>query len=225
MIRLGLRLTLNGGKESLVRLVVTAFAVALGVGMLLVTLAGMNALGSQNARAEWLNTVTVGPSGQVLTTPQGRVELRGAGTAGGRTRFGGISAPICSVSETIDRVDVAITGPHSPVLPGIAHVPGPGQFYASPALSELLRSTPGAELGDRFPGKQVGTIGPAALPSPNSLIIVVGYTARQLSRAPDAAEVTAIQNGPTNNIGPAGYTAGGLQAILAIGALAFCFRS
>ena len=44
MIRLGLRLTLNGGKESLVRLVVTALAVSLGVGMLLVTLAGINAL-------------------------------------------------------------------------------------------------------------------------------------------------------------------------------------
>ena len=44
MIRLGLRLTLNGGRESLVRLAVTAFAVALGVGMLLIALAGMNGL-------------------------------------------------------------------------------------------------------------------------------------------------------------------------------------
>jgi len=52
MIRLGLRLTLGGGKEAAVRLAVTAAAVALGVGMLLITLAGINALTAQNAPKE-----------------------------------------------------------------------------------------------------------------------------------------------------------------------------
>src|SRR5450755_4006986 len=56
MIGLGLRLTLGGGREAAVRLAVTAAAVALGVAMLLVTLAGINALNAQNARAAWLNT-------------------------------------------------------------------------------------------------------------------------------------------------------------------------
>ena len=59
MIRLGLRLTLNGGREAAVRLAVTSAAVALGVGLLLVALAGMNALNAQNARTAWLNS---GPS-------------------------------------------------------------------------------------------------------------------------------------------------------------------
>ncbi len=103
---------------------------------------------------------------------------------------------------------------------GIARLPGPGEFYASPALSALLRSTPADELGDRFPGKQVGVIGPSALPSPDSLIVVVGYSAHELSQAPGAARVSFIQNGPTNLPGPVGFTAGGLEAILAIGALA-----
>ena len=40
VIRLGLRLTFNGGKEAAVRLVVTAAATALGVGLLLIALAG-----------------------------------------------------------------------------------------------------------------------------------------------------------------------------------------
>ncbi len=44
MIRLGLRLTLGGGREAAARLVVTAIAVALGVGMLLGALACLNAL-------------------------------------------------------------------------------------------------------------------------------------------------------------------------------------
>ena len=40
MIRLGLRLTLAGGREAVTRLVIIAAAVALGVGLLLTTLAG-----------------------------------------------------------------------------------------------------------------------------------------------------------------------------------------
>ena len=40
MIRLGLRLTLGSGREALLRVLVTAAAVALGVGLLLAALAG-----------------------------------------------------------------------------------------------------------------------------------------------------------------------------------------
>ena len=60
MIRLGLRLTLNGGREAAARLAVTAAAVALGVGLLLITIAGINALNAQNARAAWLSTRAAG---------------------------------------------------------------------------------------------------------------------------------------------------------------------
>ena len=56
-----------------------------------------------------------------------------------------------------------------------------------------IASEPANELRDRYPGRQIGTIGAAALPSPNSLIIVIGHTARQLSQAPGAVEVGAIQ--------------------------------
>ncbi len=66
-------------------------------------------------------------------------------------------------------------------------------IYASPALTTLIASQPANELRDRFPGHQIGTIGAAALPSPDSLIIVIGHTASQLSRAPGAVEVGAIQ--------------------------------
>ena len=141
MIRLGLRLTLGGGREAAVRLAVTAVAVAVGVGMLLVTLAGINGIGAQAARGAWL--VNPGTSGSPGV---------GHGVAGrdplvwlqGTDKFDG---------QVIERVDVAATGPGSPVPPGIPRLPGPGQFYASPALSALLRSTPAGELGDRFGGR------------------------------------------------------------------------
>ena len=64
MIRLGLRLTLRGGTEAAIRLAITTIAVALGVGLLLITLAGINALIAQNDRAAWLNTGE-GGQGQV----------------------------------------------------------------------------------------------------------------------------------------------------------------
>lgn len=56
MIAFGLRLTLRGGSEAAARLLVTAAAVALGVGLLLVTLAAINGVNTQNLRNAWLNS-------------------------------------------------------------------------------------------------------------------------------------------------------------------------
>lgn len=60
----------------------------------------------------------------------------------------------------------------------------------------LLRDTPVAQLDDRFPGTQVGTIGSEALPAPDSLIIVVGRDAADLSREDGAEQVTQISITP-----------------------------
>ncbi len=181
MIRLGLRLSLNGGKEAMVRVFVTAAAVALGVGLLLAALAGGNGLNAQTDRGAWLDSAAQA--------------LRPTSTSDGLWWLSSVDQ---FGSQAIDRVDLAAAGPNAPVPPGIAHVPGPGEYYASPALTTLIMSQPANELRDRFRGRQIGTIGAAALPSPNSLIIVIGHTARQLSRAPGAVEVGAIQRTPAN---------------------------
>jgi hypothetical protein len=125
-------------------------------------------------------------------------------------------------NQAIDRIDVAATGPNVPVPPGLLHLPGPGEYNASPALTALLNSEPANELRDRYPGRQVGTIGAAALPSPNSLIIVIGHTARRLSQAPGAVEVGAIQRTPANCYACQNTIGSGrvLQFILAGGAVA-----
>ena len=188
MIRLGLRLTLRGGREAGVRLAVTAAAMALGVSLLLITLAGINALNAQDARAAWLSTsASHARPGSSQAAPDSLWWLFSA------DRF---------ASQVISRVDVAGTGSRSPVPPGIPRLPGPGQFYASPALTELLRSTQASQLGDRFGGRQIGIIGSAALPAPNSLIIIIGHTSRQLSRAPGAAPVRSIGTAPGGGPGP-----------------------
>ena len=132
VIRLGLRLTLGGGKEAAVRLAITAMAVAIGVGLLLITLAGMNAINAQNARSAWLDTGFSngpGPPGDPV------------GGAGPRpSRFGGSSPATISTTRTIYRVDLAATGPTLTRAPRHSRLPGPGQYYASPALIQLLRT-------------------------------------------------------------------------------------
>ena len=179
MIRLGLRLTLGSGREAAQRVLVVAAAVALGVGLLLAALAGDNGLHAQTDRGAWLDT-----SAQASQPASGTSASNQLWWLSSVDQFG---------SQAIDRVDVAAAGPNAPVPPGIAHLPGPGEYDASPALATLIASQPADELRERFPGRQIGTIGAAALPSPNSLIIVIGHTARQLSRAPGAVEVGAIQ--------------------------------
>jgi hypothetical protein len=205
MIRLGLRLTFGSGREAALRVLVTAAAVAFGVGLLLACLAGFNGLRAQTDRGAWLDT-----SAQ---------SSRSTSTSG---RLWWLSGLDQFSDQAIDRVDVAAAGPDAPVPPGIAHLPGPGEYFASPALTALLRSEPANELRDRYPGHQIGTVGAAALPSPNSLIIVIGHTARQLSRAPGAVEVGAIQRTPANCYACQNSVGSGpvLEFILAGGAVA-----
>jgi hypothetical protein len=162
---------------------VVAAAVALGVGLLLIALAGMNGLNAQTDRGAWLDT-----------SPQASPSTSGGSTS----RLWWLLSVDQFGTQAIDRVDVAATGPTSPVPPGIPRLPSPGQYYASPALERLLASTPPDQLADRFPARQIGTIGAAGLPSPSSLIIVIGHNAGQLSKLPGAVKVRGIQRTPSS---------------------------
>jgi hypothetical protein len=177
VIGLGLRLVLSGGREAIMRLVLLAVAVGLGVGLLLTALAATSAVSTWNNRHAWFWTgtsaVPAGPSVGIAPLwwhPSGDL-------------FNG---------QQISRFDVAATGTSSPVPPGISHDPAPGQYYASPALVALLHSTPADELASRYPGHLAGTIGDAALPSPDSLVIIIGRTPAQLAATPNSVRVTSI---------------------------------
>jgi hypothetical protein len=168
MTRLGLRLTLASGREAIVRLIAIAAAVGLGVGVLLTSLAGIHAVHAQASRTAWLTTSKQNrrPSVDEATADPLWAEAT-------LDQYG---------TSTIERVDLAPTGRRSPVPPGIPQLPGPGEYYASPALARLLASTPPSQLADRYPGHQVGTIGRAALSSPESLVIIIGRTAADLEQ-------------------------------------------
>ena len=177
MIPLGLRLVISGGREAITRLVVLAVAVGLGVGLLLTAVAATNAVTTWNNRHAWYWT------GTAWVPP---------GPATGVAPLWWHPGSDISNGQTISRFDVAATGTSSPVPPGIPRDPGPGQYYASPALAALLRSTLANQLADRYPGPLAGTIGDAALPSPDSLVIIIGRTPAQLAHTPNSAQVTSI---------------------------------
>ena len=178
MIPLGLRLVITGGREAITRLVILAVAVGLGVGLLLTAVAATNAVTAWNNRHAWFWTGTSSVPAAPVTAGIAPLWWHPSGDT-----FDG---------QAISRFDVAATGPSSPVPPGISRDPAPGQYYASPALAALLRSTPADQLADRYPGRMAGTIGEAALPSPGSLVIIIGRTPAQLAGTPYSVKVTSI---------------------------------
>jgi hypothetical protein len=218
VIRLGLRLAVTGGREAAFRLVILAAAIGLGVGFLLVTMAGINAVNSQNDRYAWFLTGNPGVQAG-LTMPAAQA----VGSLWWLLRTDTFDG------QVIHRIDVAATGPGSPVPPGIPRLPGPAEYYASPTLASLIQATPRDELGDRYPGDQAGTIGDAALPSPNSLVIVVGDSVAQLARTPGAVRVSSISATPPNGCAGdscelgLGINAKEMDLILPVVALAMLF--
>ncbi|MFI6848116.1 FtsX-like permease family protein [Kitasatospora sp. NPDC050467] len=175
MIHFALRLAVSGGREAVARLVMIAAAVAIGVGLLLSTLASINAVGKSNERVLWTNS---GAASRTETAPVDPLWWWDHGDY-----FDG---------KELFRLDVAATGPTAPVPPGLDKLPAPGEYYASPALAELLRKTPAVELGDRFPGRMAGILGDGALPSPDSLYLIEGRTPAEIEHMPGASKVTTI---------------------------------
>jgi hypothetical protein len=200
MISLGLRLVITGGREAVTRLIILAVAVGLGVGLLLVTVSGINAVNAQNDRYAWFLTGNPGvPAGLLRHAPGSAADSAAdsaAGPAGGSLWW--LLRSDVFNGQVIHRVDVAAATPAAPVPPGIPKLPGPGDYYVSPALARLIQDTPRAELADRYPGHLAGTIGDAALPSPDSLVVIVGDAAAQLSHAPGAVRASAISVTPPN---------------------------
>jgi hypothetical protein len=199
MFRLGTRLSLSGGREGRIRLVVTAAAVAVGVAILLAVLADFHAFQAANNRPFWEGTTAS------QSAPGNRAELWN------------YSDDIYQ-GATIERLDVAALGPRAPVPPGISRLPGPGQYYVSPALAALLRAAPPDQLGERFPGKLAGTIGQRGLAGPDELVIFIGYAPAKLAALPSTIRVTAIATAAGKQIWSPYF-----RAAFIGGALAFLF--
>jgi hypothetical protein len=169
-----------GGRAAIARLAIIGLAVALGVGLLLSALAGINATQRQDAAYAWLNSAAT----DAATGPEA------ADPAWWSAREGYFEG------RSIALIDVAATGPHAPVPPGLSALPGPGEFDVSPALAKLIATVPADQLGERFPGHRAGVLGRAALASPDLLIAVVGHTPAEVQKLPRATRITRIVSVP-----------------------------
>jgi len=178
MLQLSLRLTLRSGREALVRLLVTAAAVAAGVALLLGVLGELHAFESNAYKACW--SCTHGASVPAALPAHGELWNSSVDFYRG---------------QTVSRLDVAALGPGAPVPPGVARLPAPGTYYASPALAALLAAVPAGQLGDRFPGRLAGTIGQAALTGSNDLVIYIGYAPAALRGVAGTQWVASIYSG------------------------------
>ncbi len=199
MISLGLRLSLRGGRESGVRLALTAFGVAVGVALLLFTLSGFHGLKQRDAREGWVNTSPHNTRPSVNEKTSDPLLWRPTYDTYG--------------SRSLTIVEVAATGPRSPLPPGLSRVPRAGEVFVSPALARLLATTPADALGDRLPGRCAGTVGRAALASPDSLVAFVGRSAAELRHESGTYQVRSIETLPY----PHSYTSF-FRTVLALGA-------
>src|SRR5215813_10508605 len=183
MFRLGLQLTLRSGREALVRLLITAAAVAVGVALLLGVLAEFHAFQVNANKQCW--SCTQGASVPATLPSHGELWNNSVDFYRG---------------QTVNRLDVAALGPNAPVPPGITQLPPAGGYYASPALAALLKTVPADELGERFPGQMIGTIGQAGLHGASELTVYIGHTPAQLNEIAGTAWVTSINSTPGREV-------------------------
>lgn len=155
-LALGARFAVTGGRRGWIRTALTAVGVGLGVGLLLLASSVPNLLEAREVRdvgrAPDLSE-SVKPSAESFLYLRLTTLYRG---------------------ETVNGLAVRADGADAPVPPGAAKLPGPGEMLVSPALAELLGSSRGALLKDRFPYRTVGTIGDAGLVGPDELWYYAG---------------------------------------------------
>lgn len=214
MIGFATRLVLKSGRESLLRFLVTGFAIGLGVMLLLTAIAGTNAVSKQNRRVAWVYSSdhNVKPNvDESMTDPlYWRID-----TESYRNKL-------------IARVDVAATGARSPVPPGISALPSDGEMYASPSLLKLIQSVPRDQLADRFPSRIAGTIDTAALPTDDTLLAIVGHRVDSfpnddITTQLRSFETAAAVSGKPHDGGTAGFNSGRVDFVVYIVAVALLF--
>jgi len=111
---------------------------------------------------------------------------------------------------------VRVTGPNTPVPPGVARLPGPNEVVLSPAMAQLLNSPDGALLRPRFPQTVIGLIGPDGLTGPQELTYYAGLTPDMVpSGEPPQRAYSFGSHGPvSSSFNPV------LQALVVIGVVA-----
>lgn len=159
------RLLLFSNAASYRRLAGIVAGVAVAVAMLLILLGTYLHLPDREDRGAWISQeVTTGTQGY-----DGAVALPAPGAGVILTRVG-----VDYLGLTpIDVVRVAATQDTQVAFPAGLTPPGPGEYYASPAMAALIASTPSDELGDRY-GTMIGELPASTLKGSTQLAVLAG---------------------------------------------------
>ena len=212
-----LKLAVVGSRSAYGRLAGIAGGVAVGVCLLLLLWGGANGLSGRDDRGAWLRE-TGSPAVSVPAAAGDPTVAEPATPVPLTTDTALMRANPVEVfrDQLINRRDFAAISTTTVQIPGIGTPPAPGRYYASPALQRLIESTPRDQLGERF-GQFAGTIDDAALPGPDSLIVITGATEAELRLSGRASLVSDF----TTN--PYGGSAAVYSTVLSIGAIAVFF--
>ena len=152
LLLFGARLTLAGGRTGIVRTLITALGVGLGVAALLLAASLPTIHAERQARAQARDLVP-SDSGPLLVGFV-HTEFRGEDIRGRllQAERAGADLP-----------------------PGISRLPAPGELFVSPALADLLATPDGQRvLAPRLQGRVVGTIAADGLLGPHELGFYAG---------------------------------------------------
>jgi hypothetical protein len=188
-LALGLRLAVGGGRMSgaaLLRLAMTAFGIALAVAVLLPAAAAHHLAGAQAERKAAIAQVTEPRAGIAPLLVYNWYASAG--------------------DDFVKVTAVAATGANSPVPPGLARLPAPGEIAVSPELAAKLAASDGAPLKARLPGRVIGQISREGVSGAGDLSAVYGVPAAQIeAEGSDGAKVYAFGRP---------YTGLGLSAVM-----------
>ncbi|RTE49587.1 ABC transporter permease [Actinobaculum sp. 352] len=198
------RLLVAGDVASRRRVSGMCVGVMIGVAILLLLLGASRGIGERTERSTW--TLTPYRVPERLTEADLPLEPDTAAALTTSDFYGG---------RTITVVRIAASDQTTVALPGIDRTPRPGEYFASPALEELIGAAPADQLGDRY-GVAAGTIQRSGLEGPDALVVVEGVTVDELL---DAGQLGNAASLVSSFVGTR-YSSEVYQIIAALGAIA-----
>lgn len=158
----------RSGKNNWNRLGLTAAAVSLGMLMILMFMAGINALQAQAQHSSWRFDLFAAQSNQRQI--DGIAPLRAkVATDGNLNKF---------QNESMTVVSLRASDASSPQLPDVP-TPKEGEYYVSSGLQKAMQDHPDYRIGERFGDKQIGIIPEPLSASPDALEVIRGMSEQE----------------------------------------------
>jgi len=171
------RMIVFGASGAMRRLMGIAAGIALGTGMLLLLLGAFMHMPERDARGGWTSARgdfrEFDEQGELIMPEPTRDDVLVRVTAD------------YARGNAFDRVSIATAPDTAVTFPGGLEPLRPGEYYASPALMDLIEQYPSDELADRY-GTLKGVLPDAVLKGPDQMVVMVARDWALLAADPNA---------------------------------------